>query len=369
MSFSASMFGPAAKFGPAILWTSLFDPWLSMAPKKKTSTSADEEPGYNQQLFQEVDDALKIIYGHDLFVDVKEAEALGVGSRLTDDAKRRKKSIMGTQAAFSSDEFKSAMTQGGGVYRCAGNEFWLDPFFSLTGNIPINRKDLENLMETSFAEPDSYVGTTVVLVDSKTMDPMAQKGALKRLSPEEVWLAKMLRLAQVIKDGADDETLLKWKASMVGASWQFGYYEKGWAKPTDAALPRAISLREQMVAEGIAVGRDVVQRIFEVHKTRKALEAHQGGARVSNDKMAEYYKQRITLNPRAEKVTSTFVESASFIYASILKEPEFVRILQKMSERFGQEHPLNSSAKLRLVANRACKKTRTLSSPCRPSTT
>ena len=75
------------------------------------------------------------------------------------------------------------------------------------------------------------------------MNPLAMRGALKRLSPEEPWFAKVLRLGEVIRDGADDETLMRWKSAMLGASWQFELYENAIARPTEGALERAINLR------------------------------------------------------------------------------------------------------------------------------
>ena len=326
------MFGHVAKFCRAILLTLSFGHNVAiLAPKCQFQDVDDALSGH---------DALNTIYGHGLFNDAKEADAFGVPM---DETKRRKDAAMGTQVAFSSQEFKFAMTRGACVYRCAGNAFGLAPFFSLAGSV---KKGVENPTETSFAEPDSYVGTMVLLFGSGTMVPMPQKGALQRPSPEDVWLAKSLRLAQTIKDGADDATLVKKKAAMLEASWQFDVYENGWATPTDAALPRAISLQEQTVAEGIAVGRDVGQRIFEVQHVWEALEAQQGGARASNESTAEDSRHRIALHSWAENVTTVLVEPASCIYAGILKEPGIVR------ERFVQERP---SAKLRLAANKTCK--------------
>ena len=58
------------------------------------------------------------------------------------------------------------------------------------------------------------------------------------------------------------------------------------------------------------------------------------------------------MNPRSEKVTSTFVESASIIHHAILKHTPCVRLLQAMSARFGPDAPLNSSSKLRIIVTK-----------------
>ena len=139
---------------------------------------------------------------------------------------------------------------------------------------------------------------------------------------------------------------------MLGASWQFELYENAIARPTEGALERVINLREQMVAEGIAVGCDAVQRIFEIHNTRKALEAKHN-SKVSNERFVEFYKEKITLNPRAEPITPAFIETASTVYLHMLRHAEHVSILRCMSEHFGPSSPLNSSQKLRVMVTRS----------------
>lgn len=323
-------------------------------------SGAATEHGHNVGLFARVTEAMQKIFDHHLFENIVEDNPMGLPTDGQPVRKKTKKSAddvpAGVQAAFDSYSFDMAMSDNGsGIYRCACNEFWLDPFFSFMNGVPINVTNVENLQRTAFAEPNAHVGTTVVLVDSKSMDPNSMRGALKRLSPEEPWLAKVLRLAQVIEEGADDDTLMQWRVAMLSASWQFELFENGFSRPTEGALDRAINLREQMVSEGLAVGRDAVQRIFEVHNTRKALEAKAGGARVSNERLAEHYKKNIRLNPRAEPVTATFVESASVLYSHMLRHTDLLAIIRQMQELHGANAPLNSSAKLRVIASKADK--------------
>ena len=70
-----------------------------------------------------------------------------VAAAAVDEAPKKKKPrppplvTAGVQAPFDEAAFKHAMA-GPGVYRCACNEFWLDPFFSFAGNVPIDEKTL-----------------------------------------------------------------------------------------------------------------------------------------------------------------------------------------------------------------------------------
>ena len=99
--------------------------------------------------------------------------------------------LYGSQSAFNLDDFKSAM-EGGGVYRCASNDFWIDPFASMSNGVPMSFNAIDGVMKSSFMEPEDYVGSTVVMIDSPTFNPMEHKGALKRLSPDEIFFAKIL---------------------------------------------------------------------------------------------------------------------------------------------------------------------------------
>ena len=340
-----------------------------MPPKKQQPPKAEETSIMNEAVYQRVAEALRVIDGHELFRNAKEDDAIGLdpGGDVVKNPRRKQKTaepedgegqLFGAQAAFNSDAFARAMSNGW-YYRCAGNEFWLDPYFSLVTGVPVNVRSVEHLMETTFNEPSEFVGTTCVLVESGSMDPLKLRGSLKRLSPEEIWFAKMLRLAEVIQDQETDEEVLKeWKVALLGASWQFEYYANGYARPMGGALARAINLRESMVAQGLAVMRDCVQRLMEVHSTKKALETKNGGAEVSNEKLADFYKQNVKINPRAEQVTGTFIESYSVIFSNILKHTELLAYLTKMGERFGPDSPLNSTQKLRAIITK-CEKTYT----------
>ena len=126
--------------------------------------ASDAAPaGFNQPLFARVDAALKIIYDNEHFRGANVMDPLGIvvaaAAAAVDEAPKKKKprpppltATAGVQAPFDEAAFKHAMA-GPGVYRCACNEFWLDPFFSFAGNVPINEKNIEHLMATSFREP------------------------------------------------------------------------------------------------------------------------------------------------------------------------------------------------------------------------
>ena len=128
-----------------------------MPPKRAITAivaASDAAPaGFNQPLFARVDAALKIIYDNEHFRGANEMDPLGIVVGSDEEAPKKPRLLLkkprpppltataGVQAPFDEAAFKHAMA-GPGVYRCACNEFWLDPFFSFAGNVPINEKTL-----------------------------------------------------------------------------------------------------------------------------------------------------------------------------------------------------------------------------------
>ena len=156
------------------------------------------------------------------------------------------------------------------------NELSLDMYFTLPGGIPYNRKQIFELAATSFAEPGQWNGTNVVLVpDTKKYNPLNHIGSLKRLSPEEPNFARIIGIYNAIK--ANSDNLDMFRIDLLCAPFQFEHHEGGIDNPNYAAIPRAINLREAAVAEAGALGRDTIQRVFEVIKTRKIMEISTGG--------------------------------------------------------------------------------------------
>ena len=102
------------------------------------------------------------------------------------------------------------------------------------------------LAEHSFQEPGQLTGTSVVVVDSKTYNPLAHKGALRRLSPEEVNFARIVGIHNAIKNNASEDKLKRFRLDILNASFQFEYHEGGVTNPEHTLLPRAINLRESM---------------------------------------------------------------------------------------------------------------------------
>lgn len=345
---------------------------LARAPAPATSEVASAESnGINKEFLAEMAVKFEKLCAHEVFRDLRDAGALGVqGDDAEDDRgdletppkrarkmekqvdQSRMRSVHGMQAAFDPTEYQNAMKTHG-TYRCAGNELWLDMWFTTQPGVPYNRASIYQLAENSFSEPNQWTGTNVVIVSDLTYNPMDHQGAMRRLSPEEVNFARVIGICNAIDNGADNETLQQFKVDLQCASFQFELHEGGVDNPTHPAIRRAINLREQMRQTAKAVGRDTLQRIYEVLRIRRLMEQTQG--KVSNEQLAQYYQDKIKMSTESEAVTTTFINQTSVVYTNILKDPKNLDILRSMSEQYGHNSPLNSMTKLNTVLTKCDK--------------
>jgi len=338
---------------------------FSATPKAKPSQPAQKaEPDavqhVNAEFFATLTEDLAIINDHPVFRDLVSQMPLGA---LSDDmaaAPALKKSrtsgkqkipmpLLGTQSAFSIDEYRFTMSHKG-KYKCACNEWWLEPFFVMQTGIPYITSNITNMVETTFNNADTYDGTTIVRIPDKNYNPLEHKGKLQRLSPEEPFFAKIKKIRLLIDNGATEDELLPWKASILGASFQFELHTDF----NETALPRHLNMRETSKDEAIAVGRDNVQRVYEVQKVRVNL----GGAEkkaISNEKLSEYYDNKIVLSKSSEKVSKSFLEIANLLWATIFVKWDNICILRMCSEEWSAVNggPLNSVYKLQVVVSKS----------------
>ena len=103
------------------------------------------------------------------------------------------------------------------------------------------------------------------------------------------------------------------------------------------------------------MGRDTLQRVFEVIKTRKGLERAAGVGKVAVEELANYYKNSINLAASSEPVSRTFVENVNQVEKLMLKSAPCLKLLAKITEAWGRAGPLQSIYKLQAILVKANK--------------
>jgi hypothetical protein len=229
-----------------------------------------------------------------------------------------------------------------GLYRCDGNDMWCDCMFVMQPNIPVNVRAIEDLVKQSFQNPHDWTKPTIIWRDSPDSDPMKDLGRLKRLSPEEPFFAKVLRIAELIDGGAPDCELERWRVSLSATPFQFEFHDRA------NAIARHMNLRESSVADGAAVGRTALQRVFEVMQTKRELE-EEAKTKISMEKVAAYYAEKVRFAAGSEHVSKAFLESALPVHTYILRCNHNLNLLRWATEQWGSAAPLNSVYKMQVV--------------------
>lgn len=245
-----------------------------MPPKANAIVDAEQPgAGVNTVFLAKIEEAVRGILEHHVFaplalhlvaydddggppvVRLKKKSEVGVGP--TDPP-----TAPPTGTIFNLGDYKSALASAK-QYRCNGNEFWIRPMWSIQPNIPINVKGVERMIDQSFQNPNDFVGQTLVWVEGQSFNPLLHLGQLRRISAEESWYAKILRIHGLIQEGASDQILEAWKTSIESTPLIFELHSP------EQAMARHINLRDQSVQEGRVVGRTALQRVFEVVMSKK----------------------------------------------------------------------------------------------------
>ena len=114
----------------------------------------------------------------------------------------------GACAPFDQAAFAIAIAAELGYYTCAINLAWVNLFWSATPGTPIRESAVELVMETSFKVPTAL--DVIVAVPDK--------GALMRVSPEELTTAFVLAVARDIAKGEANTAVQQWKDFMLSTA-------------------------------------------------------------------------------------------------------------------------------------------------------
>jgi hypothetical protein len=164
------------------------------------------------------------------------------------------------------------------TYTCGINMFWVDLQWSATPGVPLRQQAIQHLADTVFCKPASP-GVIHIAVSGPDFRVLDHRGALLRVSPEELTAAVTLAIARDIKTCEPTETLEAWRQIVLSTTCTF--------KVLPSATARywyALQQRELVSIQHTVVHRSTFQRVHEVSRlmkrmleTRPASEAFYGG--------------------------------------------------------------------------------------------
>ena len=185
-----------------------------------------------------------------------------------------------------------------GKYMCLINLLWLDPTWSPTPQIPINKGAVEQIKVHWFAQPSGMESQQVTVgilkqeLDSKSFPAF---GTWKRVSAEESILAFFEAAsaeATKVAEGASDQTLQQWLNHCLTCPVLIrvvsDLQEMEWV---------AHQLREDMTQLSF-LQRTPTQRIFDVMQKRDAM-----GVSYTPEALMQLYGSKIQFSAKSEKLT------------------------------------------------------------------
>jgi hypothetical protein len=238
------------------------------------------------------------------------------------------------QAPCNQDQFCNAIKREG-IYRCAGNFFWMDQLISATPGVPLNLKRVRDLAAATFSAGPQHVPWTFhIAVESADYDVLGNKGKLFRISPEETAHALLLRMAQDLGDPNINDVLLRWRHVCLTVPFIFERVPKH-----EDVLWKSNALRQTLTIEYAGMKRTARQSAHDIFLMKRRVE--------SDDPTANLATISSILMDKANKeFTENYIASALRVYDNVCSIPAIVSCLDKLENQYGLDSCLNSMAKL-----------------------
>ncbi len=262
----------------------------------------------------------------------------------------------GVPSPFNSEDFCSVLGKDGGSYVCGINLAWLDFTWTATPGIPIRMAAVRQIRDVVFQTPKP-IEQIHVAVPSPNFDVTHHKGALNRVSPEEITSAFILAVARDIVNKEPDDVIKKWKQHMRSTTCRFVVLPNQWKR-----YWYALARREEVDHTYRAVVRSCYQRVHEVVRMMDRMRQKMPESQVTAPRVEAEYKENLqNMNKNSSAaITANFVDVAMTVAKRMVAVPEIAQILQKMDESAAANpdffNPFNSHTRLQAMIDK-CKKT------------
>ena len=201
------------------------------------------------------------------------------------------------------------------TYTCGANLFWSRFDFSPNPGVPIRMAAIDALMDFYFARPSPMPRPVVITINDLGADPLAQRGALRAISPEELRCAMLFAIARDIARGALIDDLKSWRCHALSTTTQFVFHAT-----TDDMYFAACQLRENMGQDHESMSRTALQRIYEIARFRDTQLRVHGYAAGSAQAVFEAYK-RVKTAGKQQPYSQSAIDSSLTIMSRMLNIP------------------------------------------------
>ena len=308
----------------------------------KVELEVGESDKVNLAYIEKLQGAVDRIKGHPLFQDIENALPL----KIIDKAES------GVQAPVDAAACQHALNTSTQSYTCGVNLFWLDLLWSPTPGVPLRGSAIEAMTATTFQEP--AMCTVHVAVPDKSWNPLEHKGALLRVSPEEITGAIIFAIERDIRDEKPDAILKSWRSTALSTTCVF----KVLPSSTDRYW-YALQQRENISTTYKAVNRSVFQRMHEISRLIKRMRETRPASEITAHNIAQAYQDNVKMTPGASAiVTTNFVDCVVTIINRMLEEPDISYCLQDLDEKSAltsDQNPFDSHSRLQAMVDKSGK--------------
>ena len=146
-------------------------------------------------------EAWQIVQGHPEFDSIDTQDPLSIA-------------MGGMVAPFSQKDLEMSCSGWLQAYGCGINFSWVNLLYSATPGIPIRMAAVQEVTEKTFLEP-TPMESLVIGIPSHDYKVKSHRGALMRVSPEEMTSAFIMAVARDITNGAPKDVLLKRRSTIL----------------------------------------------------------------------------------------------------------------------------------------------------------
>ncbi len=233
------------------------------------------------------------------------------------------------------------------LYECGAN-FWSQHIFgSSDPHVPTSIKALEEQKRQHFHMPTAiFPGQLVVALSQKDEDPSQSLGAWRRVSPDEPIFAAISAVAEQIRAGIDDATLLIWRKMFLCVSVRFEHL------PTEEARHfRAHNLRQAVVADYDSMAHSDIQQCFSLKAFQLRQEAKMGAQ--SAQQLWKLYNEMAKNASLTEPFKVGFIDACLTVWDKILLDDYMRQSVLMLENEYGKRSPLNSIYKMQRIVDKA----------------
>jgi hypothetical protein len=221
------------------------------------------------------------------------------------------------------------------------NIFWANPLESLTPNVSINKKAVENYMKNYWQ--DGVVKPLDMPIDLRLDGKFPiSRGSMMRLSPEEMQHALILKVAQRINAGANEAELLEWSRCMLSATGRFMR-----ADTYDEQYFCVTNSRRRMRDAASAIVHLASQVVCDIWLFKARKEA-QLNKTLSTTEIAKLYEDNMkdAKTDEESRCSSSTIEAAVVVYDKLFSHPDIRNIIETLESNMLAASPFNSITKL-----------------------